>query len=110
MDLANPDDEVQRLSSGMVLIESASYESLFPAERKCHVHLVLRDGRRLESPITTAVGGPDNPPHAAAVTAKYSALTDDVLGSRRAAQLRDTICALPDVPTMDLLSQILAWT
>jgi len=110
MDLANPDDEVQRLSSGMVLIESASYEALFPADRQSHVHLVLRDGRRLESPITTAVGGPDNPLDAAAVTAKYSALTDGVLGSRRAAQLRDTICALPGAPTRDLLNQMLTRT
>lgn len=107
VDVDDPTDDVHRLAAGMTLVEDAAYEQQFPAERVSRVHLVLRDGRRLEGPSTSAPGGPGNPMDEDAVSAKYLALAEGVLGERRAARLRDSILTLPDGSVRSLLDQLL---
>lgn len=89
------DPEVLRLSESMVIAESEEYNAAFPLRRIAHATLVLKDGRRLTSPPTEAVGDPENPVSMAQVQRKFMAFASPVLGADRAARIEAAIAGLP---------------
>ncbi len=88
------DREVARLAGSMTFIENEDYNAAFPARRFAHVTLVLRDGRRLVSPRTEALGDPEAPLDDAAVAAKFHALADPIVGAQQAAAISSAIAGL----------------
>ncbi|GMG81762.1 MmgE/PrpD family protein [Paralimibaculum aggregatum] len=105
------DPEILRLADGMVFAEEEAYNAAFPARRFAHVTLVLKDGRRLASERTEALGDPEAPLPQAAIVAKFHGLADPVIGrpaaealaaaveglgqGGSAATLADRLCAAP---------------
>ncbi len=96
------DEDVLRLSDGIKVRESNEYTTRFPAERWAEVTVVLRDGRRLSSGPTTAVGDPDHPLSDAALTDKFHTLADSAIGTSRSVAVETAVRQLID-PTLDLL-------
>jgi len=94
------DEAVLRLSEGMRVSESEDFSVLFPAQRWAQVSVVLRDGRRLSSGPTTAIGEPGTPLSDADLDAKFHALADGPLGTPRAGAIADAVRRLPD-PSAD---------
>ncbi|MCC7446343.1 MAG: MmgE/PrpD family protein [Anaerolineae bacterium] len=88
------DPAVLRLSTGTVLVEDDGYNTKFPAERWAHVSFVLNDGTRLTSDPAIARGNPENPLSDAELDAKYHTLTEPVLGTARAGQIRGCVADL----------------
>lgn len=88
------DPAVLRLSTGTVLVEDDGYNAKFPAERWAHVSFVLNDGTRLTSEPAIARGNPENPLSDDELDAKYQTLTEPVLGTERAARIRDCVTDL----------------
>lgn len=95
------DEQVLRLSESITVFESEEYSARFPAQRWSEVTVVLRDGRRLASGPTTALGDPDNPLTDAALAAKFHAFADDALGRPRSDAVEDAVRRLDD-PAADL--------
>jgi 2-methylcitrate dehydratase PrpD len=85
------DSGVRRLLATMALTEDAEFSRLFPAERWARVRITLNDGRVLNSEPASARGNPENPLSDAEIHAKYMALTEPVLGSKRAARIEEIV-------------------
>jgi 2-methylcitrate dehydratase PrpD len=88
------DAEVQRLAAGMIFAEDEAYNAAFPAHRFAHVTLVLRDGTRLTSERTEALGDPEAPLSAAVMGYKFHGLADQIIGRQRARDAVDIIADL----------------
>jgi len=79
------DPEILRLAESMEVSESDDYNETFPAMRRAHVELLLKDGRRLVSPPTVPDGDFDNLPDDQALEAKFQALAAPRFGDQTAA-------------------------
>ncbi len=105
------DPAILQLSNAVQLIEDASYNARFPAERWAHVSFVLNDGTRLDSAPAIARGNPENPLSDAELREKFHLLTEPVVGRERAAQIEQTVdglaCGGSPETLGDLLSLIL---
>ncbi len=101
------DPEILRLSTGMIIEESDTYNQAFPARRFAHVTLVLHDGRRLTSQPTEASGDPESPASEAEIRAKFHAYTAPVLGAQRAEEIESAVDALESAPLSTLTDLIL---
>lgn len=95
------DEQVLRLSDGMTVTESHEYTARFPAERWAEVTVALRDGRRIDSGPTTAVGDPGNPLTDAELTHKFHTLVEGPLGRQRSDAILLAVRQLTD-PAADL--------
>lgn len=95
------DERVLRLSDAITVTERHEYNARFPAQRWAEVTVVLRDGRRISSGPTTAVGDPDRPLTDAALVDKFHTLADGQLGRQRSAAIATAVQQLTD-PTADL--------
>ncbi len=82
------DPEIRRLAQGMVVTESDTYNTAFPARRIAHAVLVLQDGTRLQSAPTEARGDPEAMVSQAEMRAKFHSYADPVLGEPRATALQ----------------------
>ena len=102
------DPEILRLSAGMVIDESDTYNAAFPARRFAHVTLVLRDGRRLTSSTTEASGDPETPAAESEIHTKYHAYATPVLGATRARAIETAVEELGAAPVDSLTDLILA--
>lgn len=85
------DPAVLRLSSEMLLVEDATYDARFPAERWAHVSFTLRDGQRVQSAPAIARGNPENPLSDDELNAKYRLLANPILGEGRAARIQQAV-------------------
>ena len=103
------DEETRRLSGSMVLHEEASYNQRFPSERWAHVHVVLRDGTRLESAPFIARGNPENALSAIEIHDKFMALGAPVMGTQKAAELAHAVMRIDeeDSSFADFLDRVL---
>ncbi len=109
MEGAFADPEIRRLAEGMTVGESADYNAAFPARRFSQVALLLKDGRRLESGPSEAVGDPEDPLPMDAVRAKFHAYADPLLGRSRSAEIEARVDNLgKGAGIAGLLSLILA--
>jgi len=90
------DPEILRLAGSMTMAESDAYNASFPARRIAHVELLLKDGRRLNSPPTEAEGDPQTPPDEAARNAKFHALANPRFGVEKADRIKTCIMSLGD--------------
>lgn len=88
------DPEIRRLAEGMTVTESDACNAAFPARRLAHVSLILKDGARLESGPTEAIGDPECPVPMDDIRAKFHAYAAPVLGKGRAAEIERSIYAL----------------
>ena len=70
------------------------HESRFPQGRWADVAITLSDGRTLLSGDTHARGGPERPFSNADVCDKFMSYAEPVVGSRRAAAIRDATLRL----------------
>ena len=94
------DEQVLRLSQELTVTESEEYTSAFPAQRWAELTVVLRDGTRIGSGATTAVGDPENAMTGEALVGKFHALADGPLGTRRSDAIVRAVDRLSD-PTAD---------
>lgn len=90
------DPEILRLATTMEIIESDSYNAVFPGRRIAHAVLYLKDGRILRSEPTEARGDPEAMVPQSEMRDKYHALADPVLGQARSHQLRTLAEAMAD--------------
>jgi 2-methylcitrate dehydratase PrpD len=88
------DPEIRRLATGMLVTESDTYNSAFPARRFAHAVVVLHDGTRLQSQPTEARGDPETMVPRDEMRQKFHACADPVLGAPRAHALRAAAEAL----------------
>jgi len=95
------DEQVLRVSDGISVTERNEYTARFPAQRWAEVTVVLRDGRRISSGPTTAIGDPERPLTDAELVDKFRTLTDGPLGRQRSAAIADAVQQLTD-PTAGL--------
>ncbi len=101
------DPEVQRLAGSMTFEESPEYNAAFPAHRFAQVTLVLRDGQRLTSARTEALGDPEAPLDDAAMLAKFHGLADPIIGAARAAQAVDIVNGLDSTDSLGAFNALL---
>lgn len=88
------DPAIRALSKSMTVSEHAEYSGRFPGERVSDLTITLRGGEVLESGPTLALGDPETPIDAQALSAKFHALATPVLGKARSASLHDLISQL----------------
>ena len=78
---ANP--EIARLATSVSVEVSETIHAVYPAKRSASVTLELRDGRCLTHLQPQPYGEPDNPLDDAALTQKFHAICDPVVGHER---------------------------
>lgn len=100
------DPEVMRISRGVVMREDAYCNETFPAQRHARTKLVLKDGRVLTSEIMSPRWTADSPPSEAELRAKFHALADPLVGSRRAAEIETAVAALATGGSVAALSDL----
>jgi len=98
---ANP--EIARLATAVSVEVSEEIQALYPAKRSASVTLELRDGRCLTHLQPQPYGEPDNPLDDQALTQKFHAICDPVIGYDRAHALA-TACWTLDLAAIDRLS------
>ncbi|MFY0312140.1 MmgE/PrpD family protein [Leisingera sp. D0M16] len=91
MEAAFADPDIRRLAEGMTVTENAGYNAAFPARRIADVTLVLKDGTRVHSGPTEAIGDPEDPAPMSAIRAKFHTYADPVLGRERSAGIEAAI-------------------
>lgn len=85
------DPAILRLSDCVNLVDDATYNSRFPAERWAHVSFILKDGTRLTSQPAIARGNPENPLSDSELNEKYWLLAEPVLGQERTQLTQDLV-------------------
>ncbi|MCB9942884.1 MAG: MmgE/PrpD family protein [Geminicoccaceae bacterium] len=90
------DPEISRLAEGMMVTESDAFNAAFPARRLARVILVLKDGRRVDSGPTEAIGDPEAPLPLSDVAAKFHAYAGAVMMPERVAEIEEAVAALGD--------------
>lgn len=108
MGTALQDPEVLRLSDTMTFAEHDDANAAFPLRRFARVSLTLQGGQVLESRWHEPKWDHTSPPSYEEIAAKYHALTDPLLGSRRAQALRQTVEDLPMRGLESLISELAA--
>jgi len=91
MEQSFSDPEIKRLAAGMSVVESDAYNAAFPANRISSVTLTLKNGEKLTSGDTEALGDPENPVTEEEVKAKFHAYAGPKLGSERTAALEKAV-------------------
>jgi len=66
---------------------SESMQAVYPMQRPAHVIIVMKDGSRHEFTQRQPYGEPDNPLDDAALTGKFHAVCDPIIGRERAEQI-----------------------
>lgn len=97
------DPEILRLSTGLVMREDPECSAAFPGRRLARAVLVLRDGRRLESPPTEPLGDPERPLTEAQIRAKFLAYAAPAVGADRAGALERALMAVEGESVADLV-------
>lgn len=82
------DAAILNLSERVTLIDDKVYSARFPAERWAHVTFVLNDGTRVTSEPAIARGNPENPLSDTEIVEKYRMLSEPVLGTARAQEIK----------------------
>jgi 2-methylcitrate dehydratase PrpD len=98
---ANPD--MARLAASVSVEVSETIQAVYPAKRSASVTLVLRDGRCLTHLQPQPYGEPDNPLDDAALTQKFHAICDPVIG-HGLAQAIVRACWSLDLEAIDRLT------
>ena len=91
MEQSFSDPEIKRLADGMTVVESDTYNAAFPANRISSVTLTLKNGQKLTSGDTEALGDPENPATEEEVKAKFHAYARPKLGKDRAGALETAV-------------------
>lgn len=94
MEDAFADPEIRRLAGDMTVTENAEYNAAFPKRRIADVSLLLKDGTRIHSGPTEAIGDPEAPAPMTDIRGKFHAYSDPVLGRDRATEIETTIDTL----------------
>jgi len=71
-------------------------EADYPAQRQARATIFLRDGRRYESPVTKASGGPEPAPREEEIREKFSLYATPVLGAERAKAIETAVLRLTE--------------
>jgi 2-methylcitrate dehydratase PrpD len=90
------DPVIRRLVRATRVFVDAGCEAAYPGRRLASVTLVGRDGRRYESGVREASGGPVPPPSEADVIAKFRAFSAPVVGAERTAAIERAVMALDE--------------
>jgi 2-methylcitrate dehydratase PrpD len=90
------DAAVADMLTRITVTETERHSARFPAGRWADVVISTTDGRVLASGDVHARGGPEAPMTAQDVEAKYMEFAAPVLGSDRAAAIRDAVLSLDD--------------
>jgi 2-methylcitrate dehydratase PrpD len=89
------DSLILRLSRSVELVETAEFNTRFPAERWARVILLIDDGTQLVSDSTTTRGDPASPMGSGEITEKFRALSTPLLGEARTTRLEALVTGLP---------------
>jgi len=81
------DPDILRISHATRLIEDDHYTKISTDKRWADVTLVLKDGRRFQSPPCSPRGDPDSPLTDAEISEKFHMLSDPVIGRDRALEI-----------------------
>jgi len=90
------DAAIQRLVDVTDVRVSDVYNCSFPADRCGDVTLLLNNGERVASGVTSARGGPDNPLSETEIVTKFRDYAGPALGPWRAGRLEQAVRSLPD--------------
>ena len=90
------DPQVIDLIGRISVAESDIHNATFPQGRDADVQITLRDGRVLDSGIVHARGGSERPMSEADIIAKFEEFATPVLGTGRAAAIRDAVMGLAE--------------
>ena len=90
------DPQVIDLIGRISVAESDIHNATFPQGRDADVQITLRDGRILDSGIVHARGGSERPMSEADIIAKFEEFATPVLGTGRAAAIRDAVMGLAE--------------
>ena len=90
------DPQVIDLIGRISVAESDIHNATFPRGRDADVQITLRDGRVLDSGIVHARGGSERPMSEAEIIAKFEEFATPVLGTGRAAAIRDAVMGLAE--------------
>ena len=85
------DPAIQKLASKVVLREVPAHSAGFPAVRRADAAIVLHDGTRLDVRDVGARGDPDVPLSQDEIDAKFSSLSQPLLGAAGTARLRQAL-------------------
>jgi 2-methylcitrate dehydratase PrpD len=102
------DPEILRLSTGLRMVEDAACSAAFPAARQARAAFVLKDGRRVEGPVTEPLGDPERALSEAEIRAKFHRYADPVAGAARAARLETALMAVEGESVADLVALLTA--
>lgn len=103
------DPEILALADRIDMVEDDECNRRFPAERVARSTITLKDGRRLESPITQTDGDPETPLSAETLLSKFHILTDPMLGEDHANRVWDLTGSLIDnEPLQPFLDTVLS--
>ncbi|MCB2012753.1 MAG: MmgE/PrpD family protein [Geminicoccaceae bacterium] len=108
METAFGDPEIARLAAGMTIVEDDDYNAAFPARRFSRVTLFLRDGRRLSSGTTEALGDPEAPVPMAIVERKFRENAEPVLGAARTIGIEREVAGLGDGRGLERLIELVS--
>lgn len=108
-DAAFSDPEICRLTRATDAIVDDACERSYPQRRLGRVTLVLKDGRRLDSGLREASGGPVPQPTDVDVVAKFRRFATPALGGARAAEVeRLTLSQIDAGASFSTLLELLA--
>lgn len=88
------DPAIRRLVSATRVFVDDECEAAYPARRMASVTLLGRDGRRYESGVREASGGPVPPPAESDVIAKFRAFSTPVIGADRTAAIESAVLSM----------------
>lgn len=94
------DHAICALAERVAIIEDATHNAAFPANRYARVTIVLTDGQTFESGDTEPRGDPEYPLTDAEIRTKYHTLADPVLGSDRASAIESQVDHLPTASSL----------
>ncbi|MEM7668203.1 MAG: MmgE/PrpD family protein [Pseudomonadota bacterium] len=100
------DPDVLRLAETMVLTEDPALTGEFPQARKARVVFLMKDGRRLESPVMEPLGDPERPLSEDQIRAKFRDWASPVIGSDRAGRIETAVDRLERDGLAPLLAEL----
>ena len=102
------DPLVRQVLARTEVIADAELNTRYPAEFPARVTITMEDGTALTETVLLPKGDPGNPLTDAELEAKYRDNCAAALSPAATDALRDAIMALPDAPSLDALSALLA--
>ena len=85
------DPKIFDLAKRVEILETDDYNKAFPAHRRAHAHVHLKDGTVLTSNTTEAKGDPEEKVSDEVIYSKFEGLASPVLGKERAKELRGMV-------------------